>query len=458
MENQYNSLLQKQRNYFKTGITRSKKFRLEQLNILKTAIKNHEANITNALRADLNKAWQETYMTEIGPALAELRFIKNHLSEWMKPQHVPGMLYSFFSSGKIIAEPHGTVLIIAPWNYPFYLSIDPIIGAIAAGNCVILKPSEHAPNTSAALKKMLEDNFTEEFIAIVEGDANASEALIDLPADYIFFTGSTSIGKIVAQQAAKNLVPVTLELGGKSPCVIDETADLKLAARRIVWGKIINAGQTCVAPDYILIHQKIKDAFIFEMKMRLQNTFPDGAINDADYPCIINERNYERIKTLMSDGKILLGGKMDEAKRKIEPTLFDQVNWNHRIMKEEIFGPLLPVFTFDSVNEVIETINTKPKPLSMYIFSSNKKFQQQLLNEVSFGGASVNDTIEHLGNHYLPFGGVGSSGIGAYHGKFSFDTFTHYKAVMIKSTWIDLNIRYKPLTKFKEMVLRMFLR
>ena len=458
MANDFSSIIEKQHGYYQSGITRSYRFRNEQLSTLRSAIKKHEANIRDALHADLNKALQEIYMTEVGPVLAELRFIKNHLKEWMRPRYVPGMIFSFPSRGKIYAEPYGTALIIAPWNYPFWLSVNPIIGAIAAGNCVILKPSEAAPHTAAALRKMFDENFTAEFIFVAEGGPEVSRQLIELPPDYIFFTGSTPIGKIVAQTAVKNFIPYTLELGGKSPCVIDESANLKLAARRMMWGKTITAGQTCVAPDYLLVHKNVKDAFINEVKKTLDQFYPDGALSDEEYPRIINQKHFERLKNLMSDGKILLGGKTDEAQLKMEPTLIDGVNYNLTIMKEEIFGPLLPVLSFNSVNEVIDTINHQPKPLSLYVFSNSRKFQERILQEVSYGGASVNDTIEHLGNSWLPFGGIGPSGMGAYHGKFSFNTFTHYKSVMKKATWIDLPFRYKPSTKIKGWVMRRFLR
>lgn len=458
MINAFSSLVEKQRSYFQSGITRPYKFRREQLKLLRAAIRKYEGRITEALKADLGKAPGESYMTEIGPVLAELRFIKNHLREWMEPQRVPGMIYSFPSRGIIYPEPYGIALIIAPWNYPFWLSVNPVLGAIAAGNCVILKPSEGASHTASAMKKMFDETFPSEIISVVEGGPEVSQQLIELPPDYIFYTGGTIVGKIVAQAASKNLIPYTLELGGKSPCIIDESADLKLAARRIVWGKAITAGQTCVAPDYLLIHKNARDAFVNEVKKALNQFYPAGALNDEEYPRIINRKHFDRLKGLMQDGKILLGGKWDEARFKIEPTLLEDVNWNHAIMKEEIFGPLLPVISFDTVNEVIATINHQPKPLSLYVFSGNKKFQQRILQEVSYGGASVNDTIEHLGNSYLPFGGIGTSGIGAYHGKWSFDTFTHYKGVMKKGTWIDLPFRYKPFTKMKGWVMRMFMR
>jgi aldehyde dehydrogenase (NAD+) len=458
MISDFSSLVEKQRLYFQSGITRPYRFRIEQLKLLRIAIRKHEGRISEALRADLGKSDGESYMTEIGPGLAELRFIKNHLKEWMLPQSVPGMIYSFPSKGIIYPEPYGIALIIAPWNYPFWLSVNPVIGAIAAGNCVILKPSEAASHSASALKKMFDETFPSEFISVIEGGPEVSQQLTELPPDSIFFTGSTSVGKIVAQAAAKNLVPYTLELGGKSPCIVDESADLKLAARRIMWGKLITAGQTCVAPDYLLIHKNVRDAFVNEVKKVLDHFYPAGALDDEEYPRIINQKHFDRLRNLMQDGKILLGGKLDEVRLKIEPTLLEDVSWDRAIMREEIFGPLLPVLSFESVNEVIDTINHHPKPLSLYVFSSNKKFQQRILQGVSYGGASVNDTIEHLGNSYLPFGGIGTSGIGAYHGKWSFDTFSHYKGVMKKGTWIDLPFRYKPFTKMKGWVMRMFMR
>lgn len=458
MANEFRSLIEKQRTYFKSGITRSFRFRLQQLNFLRSVLKKNETALCDALHADLHKSWQESYMTEIGPVLAEQRFIRNHLKEWMRVQHVPGMIYSFPSKGMIMPEPYGTVLIISPWNYPVWLSLNPILGAIAAGNCVMLKPSELSSHTSAALKKMFIENFPAEFISVVAGGPEISQELIDLPPDYLFFTGSIPVGKIVAQAAAKNLVPVTLELGGKSPCVIDESADLSLAAKRITWGKCITAGQTCVAPDYLLVHRKIKDHLIREIKNALDLFYPEGALKNAAYPSIISDRHYQRLKGMMKEGKILLGGNFDDATMKIEPTLFADLTDDSMMMKEEIFGPLLPVIIFDSLDEVVETIGRQPNPLAFYIFSGNKKFCQQLLREIPFGGASVNDTIEHLGNPYLPFGGIGNSGTGAYHGKYSFDTFTHYKSVMKKATWIDLNLRYLPLTSFKKWMLRNFLR
>jgi len=454
----FRTLAQKQHTYFKSGATRSYKFRIEQLKAFRAAIKRNEQKLNDALYADLNKSPHEIYMTEIGPALSELRFIKNHLKQWMKPKPVPGMLFSFPSSGEVIREPYGTALIISPWNYPFWLSTVPVIGAMAAGNCVILKPSELTSNTSSVMKKMFEETFSHEYFAVVEGDAEVSRQLINLPPDYIFFTGSTRVGKIVAQSAARNLIPFTLELGSKSPCIIDETANIKLSVRRMMWGKAITSGQTCVAPDYLLVHEKIINAVVSETRKVLEDFYPGGALNDPHYPCIINEKNYSRLIHLMESGNILLGGKTDAGKRKIEPTLLGGVSLDDAVMKEEIFGSLLPVISFNSVEDVIQAVNHNPNPLSLYIFSKNKKFQRRLLQEISFGGALINDTIEHLGNHYLPFGGIGGSGLGAYHGKFSFDAFSHKKAVMNKGTWIDLNFRYKPYSSIKEKVMRAFLR
>lgn len=452
------TLFERQKQFFQSGATRSYRFRAEQLKLLKRAITKYESKINDALYADLGKAVQESYMTEIGPALAEIRFIKNHLREWMQPLKVPGMIYSFHSSGVIYPEPYGIALIISPWNYPFWLSVNPVAGAIAAGNCVMVKPSELSPHSSAVLKEMVNDTFPDEYIEVAEGGPEISRQLTAFPPDYIFFTGSTAIGKMVAAAAAKNLVPHTLELGGKSPCIVDESADLRLAAKRIVWGKLIAAGQTCVAPDYLLVHKNVKDRLLNEVKSALQKFYPAGALKDKDYPHIINQNHFERLKNLLDHDKILFGGNYDKERLKIEPTILTEVSMNDRIMKEEIFGPLLPVLEFNSASEAIRVVNSFPKPLSLYIFSSHKTFIRKIVDEISYGGASVNDTIEHLGNPYLPFGGVGSSGIGAYHGKYSFDTFTHFKGVMKKSTWLDLPFRYKPFTKAKMKVLKMFLR
>jgi aldehyde dehydrogenase (NAD+) len=455
----YGSLISDQHEYFQSGETRSSRFRISQLNKLYEATKHYEAALSESLKKDLNKSTQESYNTEIGPTLAEIRFLKKNLAEWMEPKSVPGMIYSFPSTGKVYAEPYGCVLIISPWNYPFWLSMVAMAGAMAAGNCVIVKPSELAPHTSAILKKMIEEIFPKKYISIVEGDSAVSNKLLELPFNYIFFTGSIAVGKIIAQAAAKNLVPYTLELGGKSPCIIDKDVNLPLAARRLLWGKMITSGQTCVAPDYLYVHRSMKQQLVQEVKKVLGQFYPDGALNDPGYPRIVNEKHYHRILQLMqSGGTILMGGNSDASQLRVEPTLIGDVSWNDAIMQEEIFGPLLPVVEYDKLGEVILEINSRPKPLSLYIFSDNRKTQKQLVNSISFGGGLINDTIEHLGNPYLPFGGVGTSGMGSYHGKYSFDTFSHHKGVLKKQTWLDLRFRYPPYKKSGLRIAKWFLK
>jgi aldehyde dehydrogenase (NAD+) len=458
MRDDLNELFQKQCDFFRSGATRSLRFRKQQLKKLYDLLRDHETLLCQALRADLNKGEMESYGTEIGPTRSEIRFLLRHLSDWMRPQHVTGMIFSFYSRGMILHEPYGTVLILSPWNYPVWLSLVPLAGAMAAGNCVILKPSEVSSHTSAALKKLFDATFPPEYISVVEGSAETSRQLINLPPHYIFFTGSTAVGKIVAQEAAASLTPFTLELGGKTPCIIDATANLKLSARRIMWGKSITAGQTCVAPDYLLVQEDVKDKLVDEIRNVLDQFYPGGALNDPDYPCIIDTRHYERLKNLMRNGKILHGGKSDDQRRLIEPTLIGDLHAGDPAYSEEIFGPLLPVITFRSIEDIVTMVNRYPYPLSLYIFSNDKKFQDRLLREIPFGGALINDTIEYLGNHHLPFGGIRSSGFGRYHGRFSFETFSHRKAVMKKATWIDLNFRYKPFNKTKERIMRTFLR
>ncbi|MEO6167918.1 MAG: aldehyde dehydrogenase [Chitinophagales bacterium] len=453
------TMLQNQRTYFQSGATRSAAFRLKQLKTFYVAIKKYENELNEALQKDLNKAPQESYNTEIGPALSEITHLRNNLKGWMEPQQVPGMIFSFPSSGKIYTEPYGSVLIIAPWNYPFWLSAVPIAGALSAGNCVVLKPSELAPATSAVMKKMLEEIFNPEYVAVVEGDATISTQLLEQSFDYIFFTGSTTVGKVVAQAAAKNLIPYTLELGGKSPCIVDKEVNVSLAARRLLWGKMINSGQTCVAPDFVYVHREVQEQLVSEMKKVLQQFYPQGALNDSTYPRIVNEKHYQRLMTLLkSGGNILWGGKSNDTNHLIEPTIIGGVGWNDTIMKEEIFGPLLPLLPYDNLDEVIHAVNTQPKPLSLYIFSNNKKLQQRIIREVPFGGGLINDTIEHLGNPHLPFGGTGTSGQGAYHGKYSFDTFSHHKSVMKKGTWLDLSFRYPPYRKISLRLAKLLLR
>jgi aldehyde dehydrogenase (NAD+) len=458
MSDDLSLLYQKQRDFFRSGATRSLRFRKQQLKKLYDLLRDHETLLSQALRADLNKGEMESYGTEIGPTRSEIRFLLRHLSDWMRPQRVPGMIFSFYSRGMILHEPYGTVLIISPWNYPVWLSLVPLAGAMAAGNCIILKPSEVSSHTSAALKKLFDDAFPAGYLSVVEGSAETSRQLINLPPDYIFFTGSTAVGKIVAQEAAANLIPYTLELGGKTPCIVDETANLTLSARRMMWGKSITAGQTCVSPDYLLVHENVKENLLDEIRKVLGQFYPGGALSDPDYPCIIDTRHYERLKNMMRNGTILLGGKYDDERRLIEPTLIGGLHAGDPAYNEEIFGPLLPVIPFRTHDDILQVVQRYPYPLSLYIFSNDKKFQDRLLSEIPFGGALINDTIEYLGNHHLPFGGIRSSGFGRYHGRFSFETFSHHKGVLKKSTWIDLDFKYKPTSQIKNRIMRTFLR
>ncbi|MEI6064480.1 MAG: aldehyde dehydrogenase, partial [Pseudanabaena sp. ELA748] len=415
----------KQRAFFATGKTKDYDFRVSQLQKLSQLIKENEQLILDAIYADLRKPAIEAFGSEILGTLSEVKYALKHLNAWMKPQKVGTPLTLFPSSSYIYAEPLGVVLIVAPWNYPFVLTLQPLIGAIAAGNCSILKPSEHTPHTSSAIAKIVNANFDPSFITAIEGGIETNQALLAEKFDHIFFTGGTAIGKIVMEAAAKHLTPVTLELGGKSPCIIDETCDLDITAKRIIWGKIYNCGQTCVAPDYLLIQKKIKPILIEKLLECLKTFFGENPQQSPDLGRIVNERQFDRLVTLLNEGKILIGGQHDRGDRFIAPTLIDEVSPNSKIMGDEIFGPILPILEYDQIAEAIAFVNAQPKPLALYLFSSNKQNQAQILKEISFGGGCLNDIIMHLGNPELPFGGVGNSGMGAYHGKASFDTFTH---------------------------------
>jgi len=436
------SLVFNQKEYFKKGETKSIAFRVNQLQSLKHSIQKNEKNIINALKKDLNKSEKEAYMTEIGVLLEEISFMIKHLRKWMKPKRAKTPITHFGAKSIIYPEPYGTVLIIAPWNYPFQLAISPLIGAIAAGNTAIIKPSELTPNVSRLLSKIMKDTFRNEYITVVEGGVDASQALLQENFDYIFFTGSVPVGKIIMKEASKHLTPVTLELGGKSPVIVDHTANLDLAAKRIVWGKFLNAGQTCIAPDYLFVHDGIKDTLIDKMKLYINNFYGKSPLDNEQYSSIVNERHFHRVSRFLQDGKIIVGGEKDVKQLKISPTIMDEVTWDDPVMQEEIFGPVLPILSFTNLEEVINTINSHPKPLALYLFTENHSVEKQLLSNVSFGGGCINDTILHVASPYLPFGGVGNSGIGSYHGKKSFDTFTHYKSVLKQTTLFDISLRY----------------
>ena len=433
-----NELLKKQKRYFHTGETLSLDFRLKQLTRLKETIQKYEQTITDTLKKGLHKSPFEAYTTEIGIVYEEIRFITKRLSDWMKPQRVPTPLTHFGSKSYIYPEPYGVSLIIAPWNYPFQLAISPLIGAIAAGNCVVVKPSEYTPEMSALLKTIISEAFPEEYVAVVEGGVDVSQQLLDLRFDHIFFTGSVLAGKIVMAAAAKHLTPVTLELGGKSPAVVDASAHIDLAAKRIVWGKFLNAGQTCIAPDYVLVHISVKSLLIGRMKQYIGKLYGDKNA----YGRIVTVRHAEWLVRFLTNGIVVHGGTYDIEQRWIGPTLLDDVTWDDDIMQEEIFGPILPILTFWTVDEAIQMINVYEKPLALYLFSEDRDVQQRVLQQVRFGGGCINDTVVHVANPHLPFGGVGQSGIGTYHGKASFDAFTHYKSVLKQTTKFDIPLRY----------------
>ena len=418
--------------------------RLKYLRNLKEEIKNNEENIYIALDLDLSKPKFETYTTEISFLINEINLFLKRLKSWAKPKNVTPSLINFPSKDYIIYEPYGKVLIISPWNYPFQLALLPAMSAFAAGNNVILKPSEHTPNTSRLIKKIVENVFPAELMCVVEGDSKTATKLLEKKWDYIFFTGSVNIGEIVAISAAKNLTPYTLELGGKSPAIIDKETNLKLVCKRIVWGKFLNSGQTCVAPDYLIVHKSIKDNLIKELINRIKQTFGENFDNTFDITAIVNEKNFNRLIELIKENTIIYGGNYDRKNRYIFPTIIDNPEMNSNIMKEEIFGPILPVLSFKKLEEVDNIINKNPNPLALYVFSNNKKFTKTVVNRYSFGGGAINDTIIHLANPRLPFGGIGKSGIGSYHGKLSFELFSHKKSIVSKSTWFDNNLRYPP--------------
>ncbi len=434
--------LHQQRQFFASGRSQDVNFRLEQLKRLKQAIQEHSAAIVEAVYADLGRPEFEAYF-EIA-AIAEVNHAIKHLKSWVKPQSIRTGLDQFPSRGRIYPEPLGVVLIISPWNYPFQLSISPLVGTIAAGNCAIVKPSELSPHTSRVIRELIEATFDPAYISCLEGGIEISQDLLAQRFDHIFFTGSTRIGKIVMEAAAQHLTPVTLELGGKSPCIVDAEVNLPVAAKRLTWGKFVNAGQTCIAPDYILVDRRCKDELLTHIKGYIQEFFGENPAESPDLGRLVSEQHFDRLASFLNNGTVVAGGTCDRPSRYMAPTVLDGITWDDSIMQEEIFGPILPVLTYDRLDEAIAQINARPKPLALYIFSNRKAVQQQVLQQTSSGGACVNDTIMQLAVPELPFGGVGASGLGKYHGKASFDCFSHYKSVLHKGLWLDLNWRYAP--------------
>jgi acyl-CoA reductase-like NAD-dependent aldehyde dehydrogenase len=435
-------IIHKQRKFFATGKTKDVEWRIEQLRRLKQVIVDEQEAIINAVKADLGRPDFEAYF-ELA-AISEINYALKHLKSWVKPKKVRAGIEQFPASAQIYPEPLGVVLIISPWNYPFQLMISPLTGAIAAGNCAVLKPSELAAHTSRAIADIIQKTFDPAYIAVVEGGVETSQQLLEEKFDRIFFTGGTAIGKIVMQAAAKHLTPVTLELGGKSPCIVDYDVDLNYAAKRITWGKYLNAGQTCIAPDYLLVHSRIKSELLIEIKKCVKEFYGDDPSKSPDYSRIISRRHLERLEPLLKDGEIAIGGQTKPEEKYIAPTVIDRISWESPVMQEEIFGPILPVLEYTDLKEAIAQINARPKPLALYVFSKDKQKQEQVLQETSSGGVCINDTVMQVGVSTLPFGGVGDSGIGSYHGKASFDTFSHYKSVLKKGFRLDPNWRYPP--------------
>lgn len=437
-------LVHQQKTYFKSQQTKNIAFRKKALQNLQSEIIKREADISEALYKDFRKSAFESYATEIGIVLAELDLIIKNMTSWSKPETVMPTMLNFPSWSKIYKEPYGSVLIIAPWNYPFQLAVAPLIGAIAAGNTVVLKPSELTPNTSNVISQIIDRVFDKNHVLTVQGDVTVAQTLLDLRWDYIFFTGSVQVGKIIASSAAKNLTPTTLELGGKSPCIIDSSANIKLAAKRLVWGKFINGGQTCIAPDYILIHENVKKQFVDLFIKEIENAYGQDPKASEDFPRIINTKNFKRLKLMLSDEELLTGGELDENDLYISPTLINNPHLESEVMKDEIFGPILPVLTYNTEEDIDEVIMHFEKPLSFYVFTNKNPFAKKMIQKYAFGGGVINDTIVHFANHRLPFGGVGHSGMGSYHGRASFDTFTHKKGVTKRFNWLDIPVKYAP--------------
>lgn len=448
-------LVEEQRVFFQTGITKSMQFRKEQLLKLQVALKDHETEIMKALKTDLNKSEYEAYLTEIGIVYSEIQTALKHLSRWMKPVHKRTGIANFPGKSFTMREPYGVVLVLSPWNYPFQLALAPIVGAIAAGNCCICKCSKNSPKTTKIISQIIHKTFPTEYICCVEPDVSYGEILAQ-HYDYIFFTGSERVGKLVMEAASKFVTPVSLELGGKSPCFVDKSADLKRTAKRLVWGKLLNAGQTCVAVDYVLADNKIKKQLMEEMVKYKEEAYGDLCQNDS-YPKIISRAHFERLTGLIQREEEKIGGLNREETMQIELSIFPNASFDSEIMQEEIFGPILPIIGYDRLDDVIDQVIHRPKPLACYIFSNDKSYSSRILERVSFGGGCINDVIMHLANHHLPFGGVGSSGMGNYHGKYSFDTFSHEKAVYKSSGWLDVPLRYGPFSKQNIKILKKFL-
>ncbi|MBN2040263.1 MAG: aldehyde dehydrogenase [Spirochaetes bacterium] len=449
-------LVKLQRDFFMTHETKNVKFRIESLKKLKNAVLKYENRINDSLKKDLGKSVFESYATEIGFLLEEISYHIRHLKKWAKPTGIRTDIVNFYSKSFIVHEPFGVSLIIAPWNYPFQLLIDPLIGSISAGNCAVLKPANYSQNTAETIQEMIGETFDEKYICVVPGDRKVNQELLDQRFDYIFFTGSPELGKIVMEKASANLTPVSLELGGKSPCIVEDDANLDIAARRLVFGKFLNAGQTCIAPDYLLVNSRVKTKLINKIKQCIILSFGKDPAKSPDYGRIINDNQFAKLTKLIATGDVIFGGEFDKHERYISPTIFDNVSSDDPVMKQEIFGPILPIITYNNLDEAISLINSKEKPLAFYLFTSSSKKQKMVLLRTSSGGCCINDTIVHLTNPKMPFGGVGNSGMGAYHGKYSFDTFSHHRSVLSKTTLFDIPLRYPPYKEKIKLIKKIF--
>lgn len=457
-EQEIKDILQQQNHFFSTGKTIPAEFRLKQLESLKEAMIRHEADLAAALKEDLGKSRMESYMCEIGLTLSELTWMQKHLRSLMRSKRVSTPAAQFAAKSFRSPSPYGTVLIMSPWNYPVLLTLDPLIDAIAAGNTAVVKPSAYAPCTFDVMKTMIEECFPAHYVAVVDGGRAENQALLQQRFDMIFFTGGKTVGREVLRHAAEYLTPVTLELGGKSPCIVDSTAKIRLAAKRIVFGKYLNCGQTCVAPDYILCDKRIRDELITAILAEIEKQFGKEPLKNPNYGKIINEKHFERILGLINGEKLVYGGQSEPESLRIAPTVLNNITWDDAVMGEEIFGPLLPILTFDTLDEALDTVESHPHPLALYFFSEDKAAQKKVLDTCRFGGGCINDTIIHLATSDMPFGGVGESGMGSYHGRVGFETFSHYRSIVDKKTWMDLPIRYQKYTGLKEKMMRMFLK
>ena len=457
-ETEIRQIIKNQRGYFASGATLSVDKRIEALKKLQACIRKYEPEISAALKKDLGKSGMESYMCETGMVLDELGYMLKHVRKFAKEKTVPTPLAQFASRSYKKPSPHGVVLVMSPWNYPFLLTMDPLVDAIAAGNTVVLKPSAYSPYTTEIVKTVIEECFAPEYVAVVTGGRAENSCLLNEHFDYIFFTGSQAVGKEVMRHAAEHLTPVTLELGGKSPCVVEKSANIKLAAKRIVFGKFLNCGQTCVAPDYVYCDPSIKDELVAEITSQIKKQYGKEPLKNKNYGKIINEKHFKRVCGLIDSEKSVCGGGYNVKTLQIAPTVMDNVTFDDAVMQEEIFGPVLPILTYDSFDAAIEKINSMAHPLALYVFTSDRKLADKITSHCGFGGGCVNDVIIHLATTEMGFGGFGESGMGSYHGKTGFDTFTHYKSIVDKKTWLDLPMRYQPYKKIYDRMIRLVMK